>query len=435
MRGIGDLFIAFKAHEGKKALGQVLSTSVLNQMVSSGANFGLGVYLVRTLSPMEFGLYGIGFAVSLFYAGFGNALFLTQMVVHTPEKIPEDRLPYAGRIFLLIVLFCSSTVLLFFFGICAGSAVWDVFINYAEYVAALTAASVAYLLKEFFIRHAYNVRREIWALAINASTAFTIIALVCIQYYLLKSFSVEMALWIYAVAQTGGALLGCLLARLPINAHQLKLLPRDLKEAWRGGKWASVTNVVYFARAHAHTIVVASLLGPAGVAKLNAARLLVTPAVFLIPALGQVAMPRLAAVRSDGMHKLMKWGFVVTFVLLLMSVFYCFALLVGYDFVVEKVLGDGYQDLFVITALWCLYTVLLSLRSGAEMISTVLKKFRSLTTVNTVSAIVSLLSTFWLAVSYGLPGALIGVAVGEIILLAMLYYLLYSIMTCGQNTS
>lgn len=424
MKKISKLLGVIKSHPGKKALGKALSVSVLNQVVSSGTNFALGIYLVRTLPPAEFGLYGIGFAVSLFYAGIGHALFLMQMVIHTPNKVPEDRLPYAGRMFLLVALFCSITVLLGILVFLVGCFVWEPVTRYAEFASAIMAASVAYLLKDFFVRHAYNVRRETWALAIHSATAFTTAGLLLMQYRFITSFNSEMAMWIYATAQISGAWLGYLFARLPVAMRPRSALYADLREAFLGGKWASITILVYFARTQAHTIVVASLLGSVGVAKLNAARLLVTPAVMLTPALGQVAMPRLAAVREQSERRLMTLGLLITFALLVVVLLYCALLLGSYDWIVDKILGENYQGLFVMIALWCLYTCLLALRNGAEMVGQVLKKFRDLNRANIYGAIVSLIVTYWLTVGYGLTGALIGLAMGEIVLIILLYYLL-----------
>ncbi len=424
MKRISEFISTTKARQGKKALGKALSVSALNQVVSSGTNFALGIYLVRMLPPAEFGLYGIGFAISLFYFGIGYSLFLTQMVVHMPDRAPEDRVPYAGRMFLLVALFCTATLLLFTLLLVVGSFIWESVVRHAEFASAIMAASVAYLFKDFFVRHAYNVRRETWALIIHGAIACSMAILLWLQYWFITSFSVETALWIYAMAQVSGAILGYLLTRLPVAGHQMNALFGDLRESWHGGKWASITNLVYFARTQAHTIVVAALLGPVGVAKLNAARLLVTPAVMLTPALSQVAMPRLAAARSQGVRHLMSLERWVTSALLVVALLYSAILLGGYDFIVDKVLGENYQDLFLITVLWCFYTCLLALRNGAEMIGQVLKKFKRLSSANTYSAIVSLIATYWLTVGYGLPGTLIGLITGEAILILLAYSIL-----------
>jgi len=421
MKKISEFINAIKARQGKKTLGKALSVSALNQVVSSGTNFALGIYLVRMLPPDEFGLYGIGFAISLFYFGIGNALFLTQMVVNMPDRAPEDRVPYAGRMFLLVALFCTVTLLLFTLLLAVGGFIWESVVRHAEFASAIMMASVTYLFKDFFIRHAYNIRRETWALSIHGAIACTMAILLWLQHWFVTSFSVETALWIYAMAQVSGAILGYLLAKLPVVGHQMSVLFGDLRESWHGGKWASITNLVYFARTQAHTIVVVFLLGPIEVAKLNATRLLVTPATMLTPALSQVAMPSLASVRGQDERRLMALGRLVTFVLLVVLLLYSAILMGGYNFIVNTVLGDNYPDLFVITALWCLYTCLLAVRNCVEMIGQALKEFRRLSDANTFSAFISLAATYWLTLLYGLPGALIGLAIGEIVLIILVY--------------
>lgn len=419
IRGVSR-FSRFSINGKAMAISKALSVSVFNQVVSSGTNFALGIYLVRVLPPEAFGLYGIGFAISLFYAGIGNALFLTQMVVHSPDKAPDDRLPYAGRILSLVVLFCALSG--FFAGIVlfVGSIFWEPVAHYAEFSGAVIAASIGYLLKDFFVRHSYNMRRETWALTINSTIACTMGVLLWVQYVVVETFNVELAIWIYALAQLGGVVAGAFFAKLPISVRQQCGLRGDLKEVWHGGKWASITNLVYFIRTQAHTIVVATLLGPVGVANLNAARLLVTPAVMLTPALSQVAMPRLASVRAQGDAQVVKYGFVVTLVLLAVALIYCSILLGGYEFIVIRLLGDKYQDVFSIVLLWCVYTCLLALRNGAELSSQVLRKFKNLSTANSLSALVSIFAVYGLTVAIGLQGALLGLAVAEFLLIVWL---------------
>ncbi len=409
-----------KMCRGKRALGRTLSVSVLNQMVSSGTNFVLGVYLVRMLSPADFGLYGIGFAISLFYGGVGNALFLIQMVVHAPSKASGDRAAYAGRILVLVLCFCGITVLVCGLVLALSVIVLGSSAGLALLGGAVLAASIAYLLKDFFVRHSYNVGRERWALAIHSVIALAVAGLLLTQHRSMNQFNAAIALWIYAGAQACGALLGYVISGLSVR-HRLADLCDDLREAFVGGKWASITNIVYFMRTQAHTIVVASLLGTVGVAKLNAARLLVAPAVMITPALSQVAMPRLAAVRERNDLQLIRSGRVFTFVLLSLAMLYCGLLLTGYGLVVDTIWGDKYQQLFSITVLWCLYTCLLAFRNGLEMVGQVLKEFKRLSQANTWSAIASVVMTYWLTVSYGLPGALAGLAIGEMVLIAMLH--------------
>lgn len=130
-----------------KTVGRALSVSVLNQVVSSGTNFLFGLYLVRILAPAEFGLYGIGFAISLLYVGVGNALFLTQMVVHLPDKAVLERNAYVGRVLLLVVLFCLGTVVFVGIVLFAGRTHWSTVAGYWGFGYAVTAAATTSLLK------------------------------------------------------------------------------------------------------------------------------------------------------------------------------------------------------------------------------------------------------------------------------------------------
>jgi len=89
-----------------------VSTSVLNQAVSSATNFALALVPVRMLSAADYGSCCLGIAVCYLYAGLGNSMLLLQMVVHTPGKPQQERLPYAVRILVAVGLFAVGTLVL-----------------------------------------------------------------------------------------------------------------------------------------------------------------------------------------------------------------------------------------------------------------------------------------------------------------------------------
>ena len=424
------LWSALRAHLPQdRLLAKAISISVLNQMISSATNFALGLYLVRMLQPAEFGLYSISFAICLFYSGIGNALFLTQMVVHTPDKMLEDRMAYAMRMLILVAIFCVSTVLISALIVLVGRELWSPIAEHTSLGIAIAAASAAYLLKDFFIRHAYNKQKESWALTINSVVALMLVVMLWTQNYYKFQFSVEIALWIYALANASAAVYGYILAGLRFYGITKSALVFDAREAWRGGRWASITNFVYFIRIHAHTIIVTTVVGPLGVANLSAARLLVTPAVMLTPALGQVAMPRLASMRLYGSRKIINASLSVGIGLLMVAILYSVILLLAYDWIVSVVLGDKYTDLFTITMMWCLYTCLLALRNGAEIAMQVLNKFKKLSAASFFSAFVSLIATYWLVMFHGTTGALIGISMGELAMITLIYLNLKRVRT------
>jgi O-antigen/teichoic acid export membrane protein len=421
MSRINELVGAIKVYKGKKKLGKVLSVSVLNQVVSSGMNFALGIYLVRVFSPSDFGLYGIGFAIILFYSGIGNALFLTQMVVHTPDKAQEDKLAYAARILVALMIGCLVTATIIALFLIVGGAWLQWLAQYFGLGISIAAASVAYLLKDFFVRHAYIVQKEIRALIVNVTIAVSLLLLLFGQHHILNSISPEIALWIYASSNIFGVLVGFALSQLPISSVQMNSVLEDMREAWAGGKWALGGVSLIWAQSQVYVYVTAIFVGPAGVGVANAARLLVTPATFLIPAITQVVMPRLADMRITNQSKMLQIGQMLSVGLTVFALFYSAALLGLVDVVVPIVLGHKYESITLLVAAWCLVVVLQFSRIGTSITLQIMKDFRLLTLKNIVSTLVAITAAVVLMSIVGVYGAVLGVALGELILSILLY--------------
>jgi O-antigen/teichoic acid export membrane protein len=404
-----------------RSLLKPVSVSVLNQIVSSGANFVLGIYLANRMAPYDFGLYGIGYAISLFYAGIGNALFLTQMVVHFPDKTSDERTPYSARILVAVLLFCLATYAISLIVIIGVGHFSPLFGAYREFGVAVGAASVAYLIKEFFVRHAYSDRSEFSALCVHIVLAVSLISALVACHLANLSMTVGLAIWIYAVAHAIAALYGYALAQLPIRDIRWVALRSDLAEAWTGGKWASLTHLLYFLRIQAHTIVVAGLAGPLGVAKLNAARLFITPAIMLTPALAQVALPRMTqSVRVD-LTAFRRQGRSLTTLLITISIVYSALILSFVDTLAPLLIGDAYSSLFWIVAAWSAYACVLGLRNGLEIGLLANKNFYLQTKANIVTALMVLPSVWVLALAMGEIGAVFGLICMEGLLVSIFW--------------
>ncbi len=404
---------------GEKALGRALFVSILNQMVSSATNFVLGFYLVRALTPAEFGMYGIGMSVSLYYYGIGNALFLTQMVVRVPDKAPEDRLPYAARMLTTVALFCLATILTALLVFVVGET-WLVWLaQYAGLGLVISAASVAYLLKDFFIRHSYTVRRETWALVINITVAFSLAGLLLAHHYGVLKITLENALWFYAVSNMAGAMAGFMLVRLPLWTVQWKRLFEDARESWIGGRWELGINFTDLLQSQSYTLVTALFIGAAGVGYINAARLLIAPVILLRVSVSQVMLPRLVDMRNQNKRKMIRLGQYITAGILVVAICYSAALLLYLRDIVPTVLGlkfDQYDLIFSLTLVWCLVLAFQIIRLSAMEINRAMKEFRRIMFQYTGGAIVSILLSVAFIQLFGTPGAILGLSASEIML-------------------
>ena len=422
MKHIRQLFNTIAEIRGQsKAMGKALSISVINQVVSSGTNFALGIYLVRAMTPTEFGLYGIGFAIALLYSGVGNALLLTQMVVHVPDKATEDKLHFAARVLVLAVAFCMLTALLAGLVLAMVSAWQTIPHEYIGLGAAVTVASVAYLLKDFFVRHAYTARKEMWALAVNSFVAFMMAAFLLMQRHFFVGIDSASALFIYAASNLAGAMVGLALARLPVFAVHVRELVNDMQEAWDGGKWALGGVSVTWLQTQAYLYVTALFLGPEGVGYANAARLLITPATFLMPALSQVVMPRFASLRASDTQKLLRVSRLYTTGLIIFAISYSLILLGLIDEIAPVLLGSHYEQISPLTVAWCLVLIFQFSRGSASIVLQAMKEFKTLTLVNIASAVVAIVAAIVLMEIMGVLGAILGTAAGELVLSVLLY--------------
>lgn len=410
-------FIAGRTqHLGK--LAKALSISVLNQVVSSGANFLLGIYLVHTIAPAAFGLYGIGFAIIIFYAGIGKALFLTQMAVNAADRPVVERDAYTARVLVSVTVFCMVTFAVIAILVAALSG-WSSWVaEYAAFCVAVAAASCAFHLKDYFVSQAFVVQRESRALAVNVAVAVVLAGLLWLRhrYADTAALTAAGALAIYAGSNFGGALFGGVLMRPPLQALRGADMRGEVREGWLNGRWDLITHGIYTLRTQAHTMVAAVLVGPQGVGFLNAARLLITPVALLIMAAGQIMLPRLAEMRQRGRRVLLGGGALTTLGLLAISAPYATAVAVYAEPVAELVLGPQYEGVYPLVIAWCLFLVVSTASEGGSLLVRAAKMFKWLTWINAISALAVLAVMPVLTWGFGLQGTLYGLILAELIL-------------------
>lgn len=398
-------------------VGKALSVSALNQAVSSSTNFIFGLYLVRVLTPTEFGIYGIGIAISFYFAGICNALFLVQLVVNMPNKHEVERRPYAASMLANLIVFCLVSLMAFI----AGLTWFKWFVQYQSLAPAIIAAFMAYIFKDFFVRYSYTARKEIWALKINLMVAFSLSLLLSFHYFSKFIPTSELALWGYSISNMFGAIAGAALARLPMRTIRVRHMIADAYEAWHGGLWAIGGSSVTWIQSQAYTYVTALFLGPAGVGFANAARMLITPFLMLVPAINQVAMPRLAELGKHSREKMIRTGSIVTLAIIITATLYIVSVITASDFLVSLFFGEKYEGLSPLVIAWSIVLLMQLLRDGAGTLFQVMKQFRLMMQYNILTASVSIAATGLLMKGFGVAGAILGMGVGEFLLALMLW--------------
>lgn len=417
-----------KRHLIKQLFGQTnlsavkipLMLSFTNRVVSSGGNFMVGVYLARTLSLADFGLYGICYGICLLYIGVGNAVLLTQMVVNMPDKPEASKEGYASKILLGVLMLGALTLTLTTFSALVAILARPDWQRYSSIIATVALTSVAFLTKEFLITYAYMRRKETLALTVSILSIGILCGGLAIEYLAGIELSVQNVLLLYAVGAITGAAVGYWSSPLSIFRNSRNLMP-DFIEAWQHGRWALGGVTVTWIQTQAYTYVLAFFLGPAGVGQADAARIFVQPFNFLIPVINQIAIPRLADLRKSNQTRMLQVSIMLTAGLFFFALIYSVILLTFLNFIFMIVLGRHDAGIQVLIPIWCLVLVIQMAKTSGIGVLQVMRRFRILALINIPSAIATIVTAIVLMQQLGARGAILGTVAGEFILMILIW--------------
>jgi O-antigen/teichoic acid export membrane protein len=413
-------FRAVLARTNLSAIKLPFLLSLCNQLVSSGGNFLLGIYLARTLPLEDFGMYGLGYGICMLYIGVGNAVILTQMVVNMPDRTGAEREMYAARMFCAVALLGMTVLLVTGITYLLMLVAKPEYIQYRATVASVAAAAVLFLFNEFFISYAYIKRKESLALMVNLLTITALFTGVWIIKMSGLPLTASHVLLCYALGAAIASTFAFTQSLLPLAAGMKRLFP-DLIESWKQGKWALGGAIVTWIQAQAYAYVLVVFLGPVGVGQANAARIFISPFSFLIPAVNKIAIPRLADLRNSDSARMSKASITLTLTLSAMTIVYSLIVMIGLDYMSQWILGRRDTQVESLVWAWCLVLIFQLLRTGGAILMQVQRKFRMLMLLNIPSAVVTMVAAILFIYWIGTAGAILGMVAGEVILAVLIW--------------
>lgn len=409
-----------------------VGASVMGQAVSSLTTFGITLYLVRVLDKAHFGLYGVAFALAMLIAAFFTAGIGVQFMVNVADQAKEQRGVYAMHHVVAVVLVglaLTSVLTAFSFFITEFNvAAWM-----APLAPAVASAASAFVLRDFLARVAFCERRELLVLGMSVTSGTAVLLMFTGVAASGITVTVTQALYIYAVGQVAGCLQALATFRLPWHAFRTTRLRSTIADCWRGGRWTSLTRVIFTLRGQMQNIIVAPVLGVASLADINAARVLVTPALMITAPLAQVLTPRLAEQRKARTGSIPRMAIMATAGLASVSLLYSLLLLGLFPWVVPSMLGPKYAHIGWLVVTWCAATLLMAIRNGLTVTLQALKSFRGQMFANLGSAVLAaalmLVFSNWL----GAVGAVTAIVAAEAALCFALIIPLRSSLMAVRN--
>jgi O-antigen/teichoic acid export membrane protein len=245
-----------------------LNWALADQMMVSGANFLLGVFLARTLGPQQYGIFVLMF-VALYYVNtFQAAIVISPMTSIAPQMDAVSRREYIGANFAIQIGITSLiAVLVAILGATVFRAQTEG--NLLATVCLLVATQLhEWMRRYYFIEENARAAFFVDTLCFGGQLAGTVLAFKTI------SSGVTSALWAGAAAAAAALAAGCANARI---APRWRAAPRNIATGWKASRDYLIAAQFQWAGSQGVIMIGAAFLGASVAGGIRAAQNIVSP--------------------------------------------------------------------------------------------------------------------------------------------------------------
>lgn len=393
---------------------RLFSSAVIDQAILSAANFLVGLLLIRHASDQDYGHYVLGFTALLLLTGLQNAYIGGPLSVLAPRQTPEHRQQMLATLYRQSgrwIVRCA--LLLALLGALAGFLGWLAPLN--AVLLTVYAATAATALDREYLRSGLMIYERPEAV-LRADLAY--VALLVLGAGAAARFATPAAPWAFA-AMALAALVGAGLARRALGATP-GLQGPELPGLWRQlaplGGWAMLGCLVHWSFSQGYNYVVAGTLDLVAVAAINAVRLLMMPANLMVSGIKQLLLPMAARWHQDqGFDPMLRRLALIAALIAGLTLAYFGLLWLLRDWVFLELLRKPVADRDRMLLLWMLVFLLAGVRDLLMTAVLVRERFRQMTWLSAVSALLALIACWQGMQLYGVGGAIIGLLLGELL--------------------
>lgn len=272
--------------------------AILDQGVFAGSNFAISILLARWLSPEQYGMYAVGFAVLLFLLNFHQALVLEPMLVFGSSVYRDCLRGYLKA--LLSLHLGMSLVMVFVLGVSAGAAFKLGQANGLPGALVGVAFAAPSVLLFWLTKRAFYLKLSP---APSAGAALLYCALtmealnLVYKHGLLSPFSALLLMGLGSLV-AGVVLLTYLRLRLSSSEDAPTLLDIWCRH-WRYGRWALGANAMMWIPLNVFYPLLSSFSGLAQAGELRALMNFASPMYQTCAALNPLMLPYAARVLEE----------------------------------------------------------------------------------------------------------------------------------------
>jgi O-antigen/teichoic acid export membrane protein len=401
----------------------LFSAAIVDQVVLSGTNFVVGLLLIRYATDHDYALYVLVQSALLLVVTVHSSWLTGPLAILTPRLSPEERwstigsVKHAQRRFLgvLAVPLLLVPLLGYLTGLFSGLL--------AAVIAIGVLAGWASLRREY-LRSVLLMYSRAHSL-LGADSVYAVSLLVGVVLALLFGKPVVIgATLALVIASLAGAAAG----------HRALAITHGWKEEgvvtiWPGirrlGFWSLLGASTYWFLGQSFNYVLASRIDLKAVADINAARLLLMPAIVLTAGVASLLTPSAATWYAEiGLQRLVRRLLMFLLAVGFLEVTYFACVWTSRDWLFVDVLHKNIQDRDHLLILWAGLAIIALFRDVLQCALIAMGRLKSLAWQVGISTAVAL-PLMWFGVAWwGVAAALIGQIVGEMINLAGIIYVL-----------
>jgi O-antigen/teichoic acid export membrane protein len=369
--------------------------TLLDQLISSGSNFLLGIMIARAGGAGALGTFGVAFLLWLAVLGANRALVTEPMTV--TGSVDDRRAQLPEGLLATVLLGAAAAAVL----VAVGLVLTELGVNSVA-LLAIGPCIPSLLVHDFCRSTAFRLQRPDRALI--SDTAFAAVQLglsVALLMMGLGSTAALIAVW--GVGATVGALVGIWLNGIrPLFRGGLT----HLRKLWPHSRWFLAEFGTAFPADQGYLLLLPLLLGSAQFGLYRAGAGLIGPVVVVLVAGGNVGLPEsVRRLREQGMAGLSGYAIRLTGAVLGITVLYCGFVALFAEPLLRMSYGPEFVDAVTITRLIAGQYVLLALSFGFGQAVKACGFMRLLWATRAVSAVASITAVIVLADDLGLIGA------------------------------
>jgi len=360
--------------------------SLCAQALVSGFHFGLNLYLVRSVSLYDYGVFAFAFVLAMFAAAINNALISTPLTVYTPIiKDAEERTNQEA-------MYSTLNLLLFGLLVLAGFAYTWASDIHTDTALAVTLFVAVYSARQYSRSFGYSRLRPLVTATGDIVYVVASIAIITTLHFTQSDIPVSY----FLLALAAGNLFAMLVERLRLHGSGKRWLTfanlRQYASVWTQSRWALIGALTTLFLAQAHSVIITATNGPDAYAPLAAGFVLFGPVRVALLTWQNMVKPELALALADNEQNAVLSHIKRTSVLMAAAVVaMAICLAIAWPWIHQLLYAKKYADqpMAFIVAMWSIGTFFAALYNAPCAALQAMRDFKALAWASIFAAIVS----------------------------------------------